>query len=187
MFKALQKGYELPDNISEEQYKYIRDHKDEDKALTGFVGFGCSFGGKWFGGYARDSKNINYCERSKRSILKDMSGLICATYTNLDYKNVEIPQSAIIYADPPYKNTSKYSNSKDFNHEEFWNYMREISKTNLVFVSEQNAPEDFVCIWQKQIRRQLDVNKDNLFNVYEKLFVHKTYKDKFIKETNNDN
>ena len=29
---------------------------DENPALTGFVGFGCSFGGKWWGGYAKDKR-----------------------------------------------------------------------------------------------------------------------------------
>ena len=40
MWKSLQQGREMPNSVSEEQYKYIRDHKDEDMALTGFVGFG---------------------------------------------------------------------------------------------------------------------------------------------------
>lgn len=41
LLKGVQAGYELPEQISEEQYKYIRNHKDEDCILTGFVGFGC--------------------------------------------------------------------------------------------------------------------------------------------------
>ena len=53
MWKALQEGWEMPDNISEEQYLYIKNHKDENKPLTGFVGFGLSYSGKWFGGYCR--------------------------------------------------------------------------------------------------------------------------------------
>ena len=53
-------------------YDYIRTHKDEDHVLTGFVGFGCSFGGKWFGGYARNAGGTNYAAQSKRSLLKDM-------------------------------------------------------------------------------------------------------------------
>ena len=73
MYKAVQNGYELPNCISEEEYKYIREHKDEDKALTGFVGFGCSFAGKWFGGYARNKQNHNYCLASKNSLLRKMS------------------------------------------------------------------------------------------------------------------
>ena len=49
LLKGVQNGYELPELITEEQYKYIREHKDENKILAGFVGFGCSFGGKWLG------------------------------------------------------------------------------------------------------------------------------------------
>lgn len=70
MFKALQNGYELPNKITKEQYNYIKNHKDENPALTGFVGFGCSFGGKFFGGYARDKMETNYALTSKRSLLK---------------------------------------------------------------------------------------------------------------------
>lgn len=71
MFKALQNGYELPDEITEEQYEYIRNNLDEDKALSGFVGFACSFGGKWFGGYARDNKkHRNYASTGKRGLIK---------------------------------------------------------------------------------------------------------------------
>ena len=62
MLIGVQLGYELPDSISKEQYDYIRTHKDEDHVLTGFVGFGCSFGGKWFGGYARNAGGTNYAK-----------------------------------------------------------------------------------------------------------------------------
>ena len=74
MWQALQRGYELPDIISEEQYQYIKAHKDEDKALAGFVGFACSFGGKWFGSYAR-GRGRNYAADGKRSLLRKMQGL----------------------------------------------------------------------------------------------------------------
>lgn len=66
MWKALQNGFELPDILSEEEYKYIKNNKEKNPYLTGFVGFGCSFAGKWFGGYARNSKGDNYCLRSKK-------------------------------------------------------------------------------------------------------------------------
>ena len=46
MWKGLQNGWTPPDAISKEEYQYIKAHKDENPALTGFVGFGCSFGGK---------------------------------------------------------------------------------------------------------------------------------------------
>ena len=169
LFKGVQSGYGLPELITEEQYKYIREHKDEDKILTGFVGFGCSFGGKWFGGYARNKTNTNYALQSKKSLLKDMSNLMTAQFTCQDYRDVIIPNNSIVYADPPYNNTTGYSKDK-FNSDEFWEYMRVISKNNKVFISEQTAPNDFKCVWEKEFTRTLDVNKDNQFKVSEKLF-----------------
>ena len=59
MWKELQNGWQMPDNIFEEEYKYIKDHKDENPALTGFVGYGLSYSGKWFGGYCRGGKDRN--------------------------------------------------------------------------------------------------------------------------------
>ena len=172
MYKGLQNGYQLPDNLTQEEYYYIKGHKDTDKVLTGFVGFGCSFGGKWFGGYARNKGGTNYCGQSKRSVLKTMQGLTNANFISMDYKDVPIPENAIIYCDPPYKDTTGYTTSKNFNYEEFWEYMRKLSKTHKVFISEEQAPEDFECIWSKEVKRVLDVNKANIQSKTEKLFVY---------------
>lgn len=175
MLKGVQNGYELPETITEEQYKYIREHKDDDKVLTGFVGFGCSFGGKFFGGYARNKEQTNYAAQSKRSLLKDMATLTTAEFTCLDYRDVEIPHGSVVYADPPYENTTTYQGQK-FDSEAFWDYMREVAKHSQVFISEQVAPDDFVCIWEKPFTRTLDRNKDNQFKVVEKLFTYKGVK-----------
>jgi DNA adenine methylase len=173
MFNGVQNGYELPEAITEEQYRLIRDNKDADKCLTGFVGFGCSFGGKWFGGYARNVTGTNYAKQSKKSLLKDMEGLKTAQFICKDYRDVEIPPDAIVYADPPYNFTTGYQNEK-FDTLAFWEHIRKVSQTNIVFISEQSAPLDFVEVWQKPFTRTLDVNKENQFQVVEKLFVHKS-------------
>lgn len=76
MLKGVQSGYELPEMITEDQYQRIKANKDADPVLAGFVGFGCSFGGKWFGGYARNKGGTNYAAQSKRSLLKDLSNLL---------------------------------------------------------------------------------------------------------------
>ena len=47
MWKAFQNGYEPIMPITEEIYQHVKANLDEDPALSGFVGFGCSFGGKW--------------------------------------------------------------------------------------------------------------------------------------------
>lgn len=180
MLKGVQNGYELPEIVTEEQYKYIRNNKDADSVLTGFAGFGCSFGGKFFGGYARNKTGTNYALQSKKSLLKDMVTLMNAEVICGDYRDVVIPQGAVIYADPPYNNTTGYGDT--FNTEEFWAYMRLLAETgHTVFISELDAPEDFVCVWEKLVTRTLDRNKDNQFKVSEKLFTY-SYPNRHNKE-----
>ena len=59
-------------------------------------------------------------------------------------------ENDIIYCDPPYEGTTKYKD--DFNHVVFWQWCRDMaSKGHIIFVSEYNAPNDFECVWQKEI------------------------------------
>lgn len=174
MLDGVQKGYELPEFVSEEQYKYIREHKDEDKVLTGFVGFGCSFAGKFFGGYARNKEQTNYALQSKRSLLKDIATLKNTRFISMDYQDVELPDGCVVYCDPPYRGTTAgYGLKENFDSDKFWDYIRAISKNHHVYISEQQAPEDFVVIWEKPFTRMMDSNKENIFKATEKLFVHR--------------
>ncbi len=170
LYKSLQNGYELPDSISREQYYWVKEHKENDPALTGFVGFGCSFGGKWFGGYASNRGGTNYAEQSKRSMLHVFDGIANAEFYNLDYRAVPIPDNAVIYCDPPYRNTTVYTTGA-FDSNAFWDYVRKLSTTHVVFVSEEKAPPDFTCIWEKNFTRTLDRNKSNQPTKVERLFV----------------
>ena len=54
----------------------------------------------------------------------------------------------------------------DYNY--FWNWVRELSKNNWVFISEQNAPEDFEVIWEREVTRTM--SKNNKCKATEKLF-----------------
>lgn len=151
MLQGVQQGYNLPEHITLEQYRYIRENKDADPVLAGFVGFGCSFGGKWFGGYARNKTGTNYAEQSKRSLLKDMATLQDAQFVCGDYRRLCIPPNSVIYADPPYNNTTGYTGDK-FDTTEFWIAMRLLADLgHTVFVSEQEAPPDIQCIWENPL------------------------------------
>ena len=47
-----------------------------------------------------------------------------------------------------------------------------MSYDNLVIISEYSAPDDFICIWEKQINSTYNkIKKDNV----EKLFIYKFY------------
>lgn len=51
--------FEYPKVVTEDDYKRLK-YSDKTSALRAFVGFGCSFSGKWFGGYARNNRDENY-------------------------------------------------------------------------------------------------------------------------------
>lgn len=172
MWQALQNGWMPPDVVTKEEYYRVKSNMNENPALTGFVGFGCSFGGKWWGGLASNKKGDNYCARAERSLLKDLPGVQYATFTCLDYHDVEIPDSAVIYCDPPYANTTGYTVGQ-FDTDEFWDYMRQLSKRCDVYISEESAPDDFECVWSQELTRTLDYNKSNQPKKVEKLFKYK--------------
>ena len=164
LFKAIQNGWIPPDSISFEQYEEIRKNKDNyESFLVGFVGFGCSFSGKWFGGYARGNQNNgsprNYCLESKNNILKQYSGLQGIEIYNVDYKTLKIPDYSIIYCDPPYEGTVKYSIKEDFDYNIFWKWCeRKVLDGHKVFVSEYNAPSGWKSVWKKNVKNTLDLN-----------------------------
>jgi len=181
LFSAIQKGWEIPSVVTKEMYDYTKQNMNENPPLTGFIGFACGFGGKWFGGYAKNNSGTNYALQSKNSLLKKINGLMSAIFINDDYKNIQLQNNDVVYCDPPYFNTTNYSNSNIFNHVDFWEYMRKISSiTEIVFISEINAPKDFVSIWEKPLKRNLDKNKNNLFDSMEKLFIHESQLGSFI-------
>ncbi|HUH58249.1 MAG TPA: hypothetical protein VL020_07065, partial [Pseudomonadales bacterium] len=74
--------------------------------------------------------------------------------------------------DPPYANTAGYKTG-DFNHEEFFSWCRvQAAKGNIVFVSEYNAPADFICLWQGEIKTNFASSRTAAtHNAVERLFM----------------
>ena len=135
-----------------------------------------SYNGRWFdGGYAKPgyekTKNgmrfRDYYTESKNNLLNQSSGIATIKFMHGDYIDCEY-KNALIYCDPPYNGTKQYANATNFDYELFWNTMRLWSKNNIVLISEENAPDDFVCIWEKSVNRSINVN-DKKYST-EKLF-----------------
>ena len=171
LWRALQRGWIPPEEVDEALYREVRDNKDIDMALTGFVGFGCSFGGKWFEGYARNKRGDNYAARASKSLLRDVALLKDAEFVCGDYRALTIPEGAVVYADPPYAGTTGYG--ERFDSDAFWDFVRGLSKTHAVYISEENAPDDFEAVWEQPLKRTLDANKENNFTRLERLWVWK--------------
>ena len=62
-----------------------------------------------------------------------------------DYREVNIPDGAIVYCDPPYEGTAEYAEG-GFSHKEFWEWVRVTSKKNSVYISSYKAPDDFEVV-----------------------------------------
>ena len=177
MFNELQKGWQPPSHISEEEYNKVRENKKlYPDYYVGFVGFNSTFGAKYFGGYARCFKANKITPRdisneAYRNLMKQMPQITNVNFLCSDYKNNKYCdlQNALIYCDPPYQDTTKYA-TETFDHEEFWNWCREMSEHNKIFVSEYNAPDDFDCIWSKQVTTSLKVHEHE--DRIEKLFTY---------------
>lgn len=165
LFMHIKNGNSLLDEVPKELYSDVRMNIDKyEDWYVGNVGFLASYNGRFFdGGYAgivhtKANTIRDYYDESRRNLLKQIAAIndmkfYCKDYTSLN------PRNALIYSDPPYQGVKQYGNSKNFNHEEFWNTMRNWSKTNIVLISEQSAPNDFECIWEQEITRTIDNNK----------------------------
>lgn len=167
---------EIPNEISFMEYEKVKNNKEnyEDWYL-GLVGFLGSFGAKYFNGYARHNKN-DFSEQIQRGSIKNLK----KQYENLknvkfdckDFREIKNISGYVIYCDPPYKNTTKYS-TKDFPYEEFYDWCKRMSKNNIVLISEYWMPDDFECIWEKESKVNFDSNRkvgDKKNKRIEKLF-----------------
>jgi len=168
---ALRDGYVPPTDISKELYYVIKSKpQDYPKELVGFVGFLCSFGGKWWGGYAFNKKGDNYADRGSRVLTKQAKNFRGVDFRCGNYLDMEIPQNSLIYCDPPYEGTTKYKDG--FDHNVFWQWcsLKE-SEGHTVFVSEYNARVDFECV--KSVGHKTILDKNSQYKRIEKLFRYK--------------
>lgn len=153
----------VPKKITKEEYNEVRTDPSKYPAyFVGWVGFNCSYSGKWFGGFAGETKTKigtirDYQAEAINNVKKQVEKMKGVVFQNKSYCELELPPDSLVYCDPPYEGTTKYKDS--FNHTEFWNWCREKAKQgHTVFVSEYNAPTDFECIWQKEAKSSLSAN-----------------------------
>jgi DNA adenine methylase len=151
LWKETKSGtFKYPKDVSKKTW--LRYKTQPPSAMRAFIGFGCSFGGKWFSTYAGDYCEKDYCKVTKTSIeklkpfIKKINRISCKSYNKYDNPKLK---DYLIYCDPPYKDTAEYRATNKFDHEKFWDIIRKWSKHNIVIVSEFKAPKDFKCIWKK--------------------------------------
>lgn len=155
MWKHVQKtgGSDLPTSLTKEEYYATKENGP--LWLQGFVGFGCSFAGKWWGGFAKDSLGKrSYCLNAYNSTVKKAITLKDVIFTCGDYRDVSIPKGALVYCDIPYKGTTSYASVPSFSHADFYAWAREHEN---VYVSEyaKNVSDGATIVWRKKSRQDI--------------------------------
>lgn len=182
MWKGLLENRERPKTISKELYSKARTEYNKgtniefDDFLIGWIGWMASYNGRFFdGGYSGHDvgkTHRNYIDEQIRNTESQINDLKGVKFFSKDYKDFEFKESCLIYCDIPYKDTKQYATSKDFNHDIFFKWCREMSiQGHTVFVSEYQAPNDFECVWAKEITNSM--NQTKTYKPIEKLFVLK--------------
>lgn len=143
-----------PFKVTEDQYQSARNCPPS--IIKSYIGFGLSYGGKWFGGYRRDKiGKRDYAFEAYKNYMIQAPRLSGVEFRHSDYRDLIIPKQSVIYCDPPYAGTTRYATG-DFDHAAFWRWCdTQVEGGHTVFVSEYTAPEGWECVWEKKVNNTL--------------------------------
>lgn len=171
LYLEVLKGWLPPDKIDEWDYIDLKERIGDDP-LSVFVSFGCSYAGKEWSSYALDyDLGRNYCLESKNQLInkfKNISKIERMSFSCRDYQSLtDQVYNACIYCDPPYKNTTKYKNKKDFDSHKFYNWCEKIAIQNncTVLVSEFVNP-GWEILWKESRKTNTSLKRNSIKTEY---------------------
>ena len=161
MWRAVAAGWEPPIDVDEALYQKAA-RGEVAPELQAFIGFGCSFGGKWFGGFARGQQHPsrantrrNYAENARNGVLRKfrrMEGRV--RFHHADFFCVQPPGRLLIYCDPPFAGTTAFGGVGAWDSDMFWRRCGELRDAgHIVVVSEYSAPDAWVRVGDVRTKR----------------------------------
>lgn len=168
-WQKIQKGWLPPTFITREHYSDVRESYNNADSnypdyYKGYIGFNGSYGGRFFdGGYAGITKTKldterNYPLEAFRNVCEQIPKVQGIQFYACSYEDLPIPNNSIIYCDPPYAETKKYK-TIPFDTSKFWDWCRaKTAQGHQVFISEYVAPNDFNCVWEREVSSSLRAN-----------------------------
>jgi len=176
MWKAVQRGWVPPNSCSESTYNRLKNQKGSS-AEKAYIGHQYSFGGQYFVGFiGKYGKPTSYKSTADK-VCRIAEELRDVKFTVGPYTQFSNLHNYIIYCDPPYSKTEcRYKeggSASSFNNDSFWNWVRRMSRNNIVFVSEYTAPRDFKQIFKRN--RKASPSKGQKAKGTEKLFIHDSW------------
>ncbi len=169
LYSAMCRGWRPPATLSEADYIALKTIRDPQNPMTAFAGFGCSFGGIYFGTFAR-GEGRDYSNEASRSLIQKFNHCGGVTFANCSYDRLNPPPASLIYCDPPYANTADCGEGVGFDNEAFYQRCREWAKMGArVLVSEYSAPPDFRCVWEQSFNGGMRTSTERIERLYEVL------------------
>lgn len=159
--------------FNKKEFQNLKFYEDNENELfmIGWIGFMASFNGRFYdGGYSGKTDKRDYVDEQIRNTLLQIDYIKDVDFRFItSYENFEYPDNSLIYCDIPYKDTKQYIYSKNFDYEKFWSWCRKMNdKGHKIYISEYQAPDDFVCVFEKQITNSMNTTKT--YKPIEKLF-----------------
>lgn len=172
---------DLPEIVTKELYDecrkaYYGDNfsKYEQWYIAG-IGFFASYSGRFYDGgfngtsFLEGKSKRNYYDEAKRNFLTQIPALDGIIFQHGDYEELYSGQEdCLIYCDIPYEGVKQYNTSRNFDYDRFWRWAEQMSRKNIVLVSEYKAPDKWNSLWQKGLIKTM--NHGNNVKSIEKLF-----------------
>ena len=145
----------LPTYCTQETHAKYKETQDPDDPLTAWYGIACSFGGMWYGTFARRERGdtIYDCTPDIKSTMKKIAILRQAHNLELNcqdyWDQTKDLQDWVIYLDPPYDNSMKvHGFSGSFDYPLFYDRARFLGQYNDVYITCFDAPENTVTLFE---------------------------------------
>lgn len=98
-----------------------------------------------------------HLERTRRLVELKTPCLPSIQTESKDYRDLIIPGGAVVFCDPPYKDSTVKYNGRGFDHTAFYDWCVETAKTHPVYITEYQIDDPrFICIGEKA--RQISLN-----------------------------
>ena len=146
MWKGLQENKERVKIITKDLYSRARDEYNKGINVEfsdfeiGWIGWMGSYNGRFFdGGYSgHDVGNTHrdYITEQIRNTESQIENIKDIKFFSKDYSEFDFKEECIIYCDIPYKDTKQYITSKNFDHEKFWEWCRDMYNRVIRFSSQ---------------------------------------------------
>lgn len=192
MWNALQAGWDPPTECDKKRYEELKAQPGPS-AERGLIGHACAFGGTFFSTYkahTNTSKRYTSCLAGSRGVLNVLPHVRDVQFHTAHFGDMHMPNemlqryisdgSCVVYCDPPYANSWKRSygtSGASFDRDMFWDQLRHwsVAKHCPVLVSEQEAPDDFIAIYSKLVKRTVNAHLKSAGKITQEcVFVHKS-------------